>query len=775
LVYGSGFDAKSVDFRFDFADWPTSRVAHASGDKAGAAAAAQEEEKLARASFARMLNGKASLGETPAADARGWRAADTNRDANTLLAERARNEKGVALLRVRTPEGISAPFVVNRPEIWGISPRCPRAGEVVTVWGVNLGEDFAIAGADGNAAELVKGYRAYNDHSGRPEGRFVKLITAPGNLSPGRYTLYNLWGTTDAGWSLGKEMTVQGGETNARPLFKVREFGAAGDGQTDDTAAVRAAIAKAKEAGNGMVFFDSGRYVVSATLAVPDGVKLMGVSRDASVIEACRRKPFDVSAAPLTTAPCLVALQVGGELEGLGLDVTRGANNIPGSSLDASVISIILVRGGEGPGPVIRDCRLRGEVSARYRGWPHQHIINGVHVWDITRDMVFENNEVTVTGDAFLDVGGLPLGHRIRFNLFRHHSPHSHNCAFVLKDNREALIEGNIWENTGRGLDHQSQHGTALRHNLYMHNIFRNLRKIDGDILLYETGSTAWDGRAASVLGNRVLLAGEPDFEKMIDGNVRWLIAQRIVTNNVLPHRVLFISEGRGIGQLREIVGTEGATVIIERPWDVNPDETSRLVILTGGAVENLHVGNEYFDSHQWVGIYGAGLRNVWVNDVYERVSGGTYLWKTDGYRLMALNLIYVNKYHERAGIAVVNSREGGGETDKLQVFGNEFRNNSIEDRAYVSTENGQNAPRLMGHQVRRDKSNALSPLPGREPGIGIFDMLGHPEMGAVETDPAYDALPISTKWNLIYGNQIVRCPIGIEIGKAVANTIVIG
>ncbi|MDP2991166.1 MAG: hypothetical protein Q8O57_11460, partial [Kiritimatiellota bacterium] len=41
LVYGSGFDAKSVDFRFDFADWPTSRVAHASGDKAGAAAAAQ--------------------------------------------------------------------------------------------------------------------------------------------------------------------------------------------------------------------------------------------------------------------------------------------------------------------------------------------------------------------------------------------------------------------------------------------------------------------------------------------------------------------------------------------------------------------------------------------------------------------------------------------------------------------------------------------------------------------------------------------------------------
>ena len=99
---------------------------------------------------------------------------------------------------------------------------------------------------------------------------------------------------------------------------------------------------------------------------------------------------------------------------------------------------------------------------------------------------------------------------------------------------------------------------------------------------------------------------------------------------------------------------------------------------------------------------------------------------------------------------------------------------NIIEERAYVSQENGQNAPRLAG-QVRRDKSNALSPLPGREPGIGIFDMLGHPEMGTVETDPAFDALPPSTRWNLIYGNQIARCPIGIEIGKAVEKTIITG
>ncbi|MDP2988985.1 MAG: hypothetical protein Q8O57_00260, partial [Kiritimatiellota bacterium] len=399
------------------------------------------------------------------------------------------------------------------------------------------------------------------------------------------------------------------------------------------------------------------------------------------------------------------------------------------------------------------------------------HCINGVLIWATTQELVFEGNEVTVTGSVFNPVEPITAA-RIRFNIFRHHSPHSHASTFGLNTPRECLVEGNIWENTGRGVTQNCMpaHAWALKHNLYMHNIFRNLRKTDGEIIYFETGNISWHGSVSHVSGRKMTLSPAPDYNRIGQHNA--------APGNQLPQRTVVISEGKGLGQIREVTATDGAVIEVERPWDSEPDATSHVVILTGAVVENLLVGNEYFDSHQWVGIYGAGVRNAWVNDIYERVSGGTDLWKIDGYRLMALNLIYGNKYHERAGIAVVNSRDGGGETDKLQVFGNEIRNNSIEDRRYVSTENGQNAPRLLGWQVRRDKSeksNALSPLPGREPGIGIFDMLGHPEMGAVETDPAYDTLPISTKWNLIYGNQIVRCPIGIEIGKAVGNTIIIG
>ena len=63
------------------------------------------------------------------------------------------------------------------------------------------------------------------------------------------------------------------------PFFNVRDFGAAGNGSTDDTAAITAAIAAAapSTAPTGdTVFLPAGKYRVSSTLTVPPGVTLRG-------------------------------------------------------------------------------------------------------------------------------------------------------------------------------------------------------------------------------------------------------------------------------------------------------------------------------------------------------------------------------------------------------------------------------------------------------------------------------------------------------------------
>ncbi len=54
----------------------------------------------------------------------------------------------------------------------------------------------------------------------------------------------------------------------ANKIWNIKDFGATGDGETDDYPAIRAAIDTVAEAGGGSIFFPSGTYVVPPTLYV---------------------------------------------------------------------------------------------------------------------------------------------------------------------------------------------------------------------------------------------------------------------------------------------------------------------------------------------------------------------------------------------------------------------------------------------------------------------------------------------------------------------------
>src|SRR4051794_32970965 len=56
----------------------------------------------------------------------------------------------------------------------------------------------------------------------------------------------------------------------------VRQFGAKGDGATDDTAAFQAAIDAAARAGGGVAHVPAGKYLIKTHLSVPPGVTLEG-------------------------------------------------------------------------------------------------------------------------------------------------------------------------------------------------------------------------------------------------------------------------------------------------------------------------------------------------------------------------------------------------------------------------------------------------------------------------------------------------------------------
>lgn len=67
-------------------------------------------------------------------------------------------------------------------------------------------------------------------------------------------------------------------------VFNVKDFGAVGDGATDDTAVVESAIAALPSTG-GELFFPSGTYRITRNLAITKPVFIMGLQGSASVIE----------------------------------------------------------------------------------------------------------------------------------------------------------------------------------------------------------------------------------------------------------------------------------------------------------------------------------------------------------------------------------------------------------------------------------------------------------------------------------------------------------
>lgn len=67
---------------------------------------------------------------------------------------------------------------------------------------------------------------------------------------------------------------------DARELgfYNIRDFGAVGDGRTDDTTAIRSALAYIASRNGGTLRFPDGDYIVTESLALPSGIKIVGTN-----------------------------------------------------------------------------------------------------------------------------------------------------------------------------------------------------------------------------------------------------------------------------------------------------------------------------------------------------------------------------------------------------------------------------------------------------------------------------------------------------------------
>lgn len=99
----------------------------------------------------------------------------------------------------------------------------------------------------------------------------------------------------EAGWGGPVRVRVESPAAAPAGFFDVRQFGAKGNGFDDDTAALRAALVRAGEAGGGTVFLPPGRYALSATLWIPPHVTLQGAGPHNSILAVWDERPMRCS------------------------------------------------------------------------------------------------------------------------------------------------------------------------------------------------------------------------------------------------------------------------------------------------------------------------------------------------------------------------------------------------------------------------------------------------------------------------------------------------
>jgi len=94
--------------------------------------------------------------------------------------------------------------------------------------------------------------------------------------------------------SPGTGAVARSASTKAAEIVSVKDFGATGDGTTDDTASIQAAIDYLQNASGGTVNFPAGTYVVSSTLTVGNG-STYSTTSSSSVLVGSGSKTFTVA------------------------------------------------------------------------------------------------------------------------------------------------------------------------------------------------------------------------------------------------------------------------------------------------------------------------------------------------------------------------------------------------------------------------------------------------------------------------------------------------
>jgi polygalacturonase len=450
----------------------------------------------------------------------------------------------------RNSAGYGRPAVLNATEAWWIGPDLATRGDSFAVYGRNL--------AHGNAATRSWVYLQDAGGAGRwlhsrEANPYRAEFAIPNDVANGEYRvwIHNGHGAR-LGWSGPLKLTIDDGTSWTRATFNVRDFGAKGDGKTDDLAAIQAALAAAGASPGATVYFPAGHYAVSATITnVPPQVRWRGAGMGSTFIQP--HATFGTANYGLVLAALRRV-----EMRDLTFDTL-------GRIRGAVANNLLQIRGSSR----VAFTRVRFSQEEDRAGADAAPL--DAHLCD----------HVTLRGCDFLASGGLFFGTSRQVFL--------EGCKFRGLNDNNAFVyvwggsEVSVAQCSGadfRGTDPADGHGWAqgrflsgsglwgsCRHVYFGQNRTRNLTVRPG----FGNQNT---GEQFLFEGLDTLIRGTPN-----SAGPDWVQFDGFTDD--YTGQILVVVRGAGQGQSRQIAAFDPALgrITVDQPWTVAPDVTSTVMV----------------------------------------------------------------------------------------------------------------------------------------------------------------------------------------------------
>lgn len=512
-----------------------------------------------------------------------------------------KDDPGVYLLRVKREGKTSPPILLNAPNVWwtqgdlgpGASP-----GGWLRIFGTALQlRPLKLRGYPLTAA-LVRADLPKPVLLAGKQSDVSLSYELPDDVAPGTYNVLVSNGEGGAaGWRDAGSVTIESEAPWPEKVFsvldhygpdeprKMRETLAKYRPAPDRTEGLQAALKKAKENGGGVVFFPAGKYSVQGEIKMPpktvlrgegtglvvlwwgkgrftlDGGDQLGLERDAE--------------APKPPSPLISGRDFGIEKMSLYLPLEHGIGVQCDSGLRMKEVRVRIDHHW------VRDGSKRPEGTVARLG----------ERFDVVACDIEAKGTALVPG-RFGRIQGC------RISAGKVNTP--------LGGAREIIVEHNKFIST-YPTAYQNIAGVG-RNLYYAGNSHEALAVHQADYsFTFDAGGSAYWGKVDGVKDGTVTLASDPRYPDWAPEKHR-----------VWKEAVVVVQEGRGAGQWRNVVENKGREWRLDRPFDLDPDESSTVTIvpMNGRA---LVVDNRFEDAN-WVNAgYGTAIDVVYRGNALHR------------------------------------------------------------------------------------------------------------------------------------------------------------